>query len=72
VLGNLGGVVLVDPGLRLDDLPERPEGHAVAVRQAAAVAPRDDLLVVRHGLAELCDEPALADARHADEGNQLG
>ena len=59
------------PACALTDLPEGPEGHPLPVRQAAAVAPRDDLLVVRDGLAELGDEPALADARHADEGDEL-
>ena len=61
----------MDPGLRLDDLAERPERDAVAVREAAAVAPGDDLLVVRDGLPELGDEPALADSRHADERHEL-
>ena len=58
-----GVVVLVDSRLRLDDLAERPERDAVAVREAAAVAPGDDLLVLLDGLAELRDEPALADSR---------
>ena len=69
--GDRGRVVLVDAALGLDDLSERPEGDALAVRQAAAVPPRDDLLVVGHRLAELCHEPALADPRDADERHQL-
>ena len=39
-------IVLVDSRLRLDDLAERPERDAVAVRQAPAVPPGDDLLVL--------------------------
>ena len=65
------GVVLVDPRLCLHDLAERPERHAVPVGETTAVAPRDDLLVVRHGPAELGHETALADARHSDERHEL-
>ena len=64
-------VVLVDSRLGLDDLAERPERHSVPVREAAAVTPRDDLLVVLDDLAKLCNEPALADPRDADERHEL-
>ena len=37
------GVGLEDPGVRLDDLPQRPERDAFAVRQASALAPGDQL-----------------------------
>ena len=69
--GERGGVVLADPRLRLDDLPERPERDPVAVGQAAAVPPGDDLLVLGRGLAQLDHEPALPDPGHADEGHEL-
>ena len=36
---------LEDARLRLDDLAERPEGHALAVRETAALPPRDQLRV---------------------------
>jgi len=51
LLGSLGlGVPLVDASLRLDDLSQRPEGDAVTVGEAAALAPRDD---VRVGIDDL-------------------
>ena len=44
LLGGRGIVVrLVDAGLRLDDLGERPERDAVAVCEAATLAPRREL-----------------------------
>ena len=61
----------MDSGLRLDDLSERPQRHPVAVRQAAALTPGDELGIVLHDLTELVDEPALADAGHADERHEL-
>ena len=66
-----GVVVLVDAHLRLDDLTERPERDAVPVREAAAVPPSDDLLVLLDFAAELGHEAALADPRHADERHEL-
>ena len=44
LLGDLlRRVLLEDAGLRLDDLAERPQRDAVAVGEAAALAPRDEL-----------------------------
>ena len=37
------GVGLQDPGVGLDDLSERPERDALAVRQASTLAPGDEL-----------------------------
>ena len=36
-------ILLVDPGLRLHDLPERPERDSVPVGEAATLAPGDEL-----------------------------
>ena len=69
----VGGVGLEDACLRLDHLPERPEAHALPVRQRAALAPAgEDLGVVVERRVELEQEPALADAGCADEGDELG
>ena len=71
-LGGLRGVGLEDARLRLDHLRQRPEGDAFAVRQRAALAPEDEPVRIRvDRLRELPDQPALADARHADEGDEL-
>jgi hypothetical protein len=61
---NLGArfvriVLLVDAGLRLDDLAERPEGDAVAVREAPSLPPRDELRIAFDDPRELVDEAAL-------------
>ena len=69
--GLLGIVALEDAGLGLDDLRERPEGHAVAVGEGAALSPGDELDVLVDRPEELGDEPALADAGHADERDEL-
>ena len=61
----------MDARLRLDDLAERPQRHPVAVRQASALTPRDELGIVLHELTELVDEATLADAGHADERHEL-
>src|SRR5204862_117291 len=55
----------------LDDPAERPAAHALAVREGAALAPGDDVLVRIRGLEQLGDEAALADAGYADEGHEL-
>ena len=58
-------------GLRLHHLRRRPERHALAVGQRAAAAPEHEVgLGVERG-RELRDEPALADARDADERDEL-
>ncbi len=64
-------VLLEDAGLRLDDLAERPERDPVAVREAAALAPGDELGVGLDDAVELVDEAALADAGDADEREEL-
>ena len=67
----LGWILLVDSGLRLDDLAERPERDSVAVREAATLAPGDQLGVGLDDPRELEDEATLADPRHADERDEL-
>src|SRR5579859_1094175 len=67
-----GAVVrLEDPGVRLDDLAERPEAHALAVGEGTTLTPGDDLLVCVGDLEQLGDEAALADAGDADERDEL-
>jgi len=71
-LGGVGGIGLEDACLRLHHLADRPEGDSLAVRQRAALPPVDDQVGVGvHRLGELPYEPALADARDADERDQL-
>ena len=72
LLGRLRlGVPLEDARLRLDDLRERPERDAVAVGEAAPLAPGDELGVGVDDLRELVDEPALAHPRDGDERDEL-
>ena len=73
LLGRLARAFgLEDSGLRLDDLPERPERDAFAVRKRAAVAPVDEPELSRlDRLEELEDQPALADPGDADERQEL-
>ena len=54
---------LEDPGVRLDDLAERPERHARAVRDAASLEPGG----LVGAPAELLDEPRLALAGAGDQ-----
>ena len=61
----------MDAGLRLDDLPERPERDSVAVGQTAALAPGDELGVVLDDPEELVHEAALPDSGNADDGHEL-
>ncbi len=70
-VGVLLVVGLEDAGVRLDHLSERPEADAFAVGQRAALTPEDELRVALDRLEELVDEPALADSRLADEGDEL-
>ena len=58
-----------DPAVLLDDLAQRPEGDALAIREAAPVAPDQSLL--RRGRAKLGDEPRLADARLPGDRHEL-
>ena len=69
--GLVDRVALEDPCLRLHDLGQRPEGHAVAVGQGSALTPGDERLVLVDSCEELEDEPALADAGDSDEGDEL-
>ena len=57
--GLLRGVGLEDAGLCFHDLPESPEGDAVAVREAAHLSPRDELRIAIGRLGQLEDEPRL-------------
>jgi hypothetical protein len=64
-------VLLVHARLRLDDLTQRPERDAVAVCEAAALPPRDELGVGVDDPRELVDEPTLPDAGDPDERDEL-
>jgi hypothetical protein len=69
--GNLAVVRLEDPRLRLHDLPERPEGDALAVGEAAPVPPGDELRPIVEGASELSDEAALPNAGLANDRDEL-
>ncbi len=69
--GGMGRVRLEDTRLRLDDLAERPEGHTLAIRERAALPPRNQLVVAVDDPAELVQEPALADPGYADQRDEL-
>jgi hypothetical protein len=58
-------------GLCLDDLAQRPEGDAIAVGQAVALAPDHQLGLLVDEPQQFPDEPALADPRLTDDGHQL-
>ena len=64
-------ILFMDAGLRLDDLAQRPQGDSIAIRQAPALPPRNELVVGVDHLTQLVDEAAFADARHADECHEL-
>jgi hypothetical protein len=64
-------IVLEDAGVGLHDLAERPERDALAVRKAAPLPPVDEVGKVVDESLELPDEPALADSRLADDGDEL-
>ena len=65
------GVRLEDPGMGLDDLTERPERDPIAVGQAAPLPPAHQLGALVDVAKSSAHEPALADARLADEGHEL-
>ena len=72
LLGDfLGRVLFEHTRLSLHDLAERPERDSVAVRQAASLAPRDQLGVGVDKPLQLVDEATLSDAGDADEGQEL-
>ena len=60
-------VALEDAGGGAHDLRERPEGDVRAERQAAALAPGDELGPVVEAAGELGEQAALADAGLADD-----
>ncbi len=62
---------LEDPEVLLDDLADRPVGDSVAVRQAAARAPKRRGLLAREQLPQLAHERRLPDPRLADERHQV-
>lgn len=57
--------------MRLDDLTQSPEGHAVAVGKTAALAPGDQVRISLDGERELVHEPRLPHAGHADDRDEL-
>ena len=68
---RVGRVVLVDAGRLADDLDQRPEGDAVAVRQAAAaddVAPRPRSRPGTRAIRRDLPTPGVADDRHRCAG----
>ena len=66
-----GVVGLEDPGVRLDDLAQRPEADPLAVGERTALPPGDDLLLGIGDLEQLRHETALADAGNTDERDEL-
>ena len=70
--GRVGVIRLEDPGVRLDDLAERPVGDAFTVWQAAPLAPRDQLVVHIDDASEFEHEAALSDTRDPDQSDELG
>jgi hypothetical protein len=68
----LGGRVGIEqPGVCLDDLAQRPEGDALAIWEAAALAPVHEVGKVVDEGEELRRQPALADAWLADDRDEL-
>src|SRR5262249_19156314 len=65
------GLAFEDPRVRLHHFAKRPERDAVAIRQAAPVAPKRDLSLLLDVAVELEDEPALADPWDAHERHEL-
>ena len=71
-LGGVRPIRLEDSRLRLRHLGKCPVGHALAVGERTALPPVRQLLLRVDECVELVDEPALADSRHADQGDELG
>ena len=65
------GVALGNARLRLHHFSERPEGDSVAVGEAAALTPGDELRIGVDDLRKLIHEPALAHSWYGDEGHEL-
>src|SRR5262249_20235714 len=64
-------VALEYPDVRLGHLAESPVADALAVGEAAALPPVDEVGILVGDAEELGDEPALADPGYADEGDEL-
>ena len=71
LLGDRGRVTLEDAGVRLQDLPERPEGDPFPVGEAASLPPGRELGAGVDVGEKLGDESALAEARLPDDGHEL-
>ena len=70
LLDDPGRVGRQDAGVSFDDLGQRPERDAVAVRKAAALTPEDHLHAALEALRELPDQARLADPGRADESRE--
>ena len=66
-----GVIVLGDPAPHADHVCERPVGDALAVGQAPAAMPVDDLFDAVEVLVELPGEPGLADAGDSGDRDEL-
>src|SRR5207245_1853818 len=64
-------LLLSDPGAHPHHLSQRPVGHALAVGEAAAAVPVDDLHESVDVLLELPGEARLADPGDADDGDEV-
>ena len=58
--------------MRFDDLAQRPERDPLAVGQASALPPRDQLVQAVGVVEQLRDQAGLAHARLAGDGDELG
>ena len=68
----VGSVRLENAGLRLCHLAQRPVADPIAVGEAAALTPDDDVRVLVDDREQLGHDPALADPGDADERDELG
>ena len=69
--GDVGRVGLQDPGVGFDDLTQRPECDAFAIRQTATLPPGHQLRPSVDVVEQLGDDPGLAQPRLPDHGHQL-
>jgi hypothetical protein len=69
--GGRRAVRLEHAGLGLDDLAERPEGHALGVGRRASETEVDEVQHLVDAAEQLEDEAALADPRLADDRHEL-
>ena len=70
--GRRGALVLADPAAHPHHVGQRPVGHALAVGEAAAAVPVDDLGQAVEVLVELPGQPRLADPRDPGHRDQVG